>query len=66
VKTFICFGTFFKGERVRHFPALNAGHDGRIIEWHGTLKELAAELGLTHGALDHTLAALKVPMRARY
>ena len=46
-------------ERVRHFLALNAGIDGRTIECRGTLKDLAAELGLTHEALYRTLAALE-------
>lgn len=45
-------------ERVRHFLALNAGADGRTVELRGTLKDLAAELGLTHEALYRTLAAL--------
>ena len=46
-------------ERVRHFLALNAGADGRTIKLRGTLKDLAAELGLTHEALYRTLAALE-------
>lgn len=46
-------------ERVRHFLALNAGADGRTIELGGTLKDIAAELGLTHEALYRTLAALE-------
>ncbi len=46
-------------ERLRHFLALNAGADGRTIVLRGTLKELAAELGLTHEALYRTLAALE-------
>ena len=46
-------------ERVRHFLALNAGADGRTIDLGGTLKDLAAELGLTHEALYRTLAALE-------
>jgi CRP-like cAMP-binding protein len=46
-------------ERVRHFLALNAGADGRTIELDGTLKDLAAELGLTHEALYRTLAELE-------
>ncbi len=47
------------GERVRHFLALNAGADGCTIQLRGTLKDLAAELGLTHEALYRTLAALE-------
>lgn len=46
-------------ERVRHFLALNAGADGRTVELRGTLKDLAAEIGLTHEALYRTLAALE-------
>ena len=34
-------------ERVRHYLALNAGADGRTVELRGTLKDIAAELGLT-------------------
>lgn len=46
-------------ERVRHFLSLTAGADSRTIEWRGTLKNLAAELGLTHEALYRTLADLE-------
>ena len=46
-------------ERVRHFLTLNAGADGRTVDIRGTLKDLAAELGLTHEALYRTLAALE-------
>jgi len=46
-------------ERVRHYLALNTGDDGRTVALAGTLKELAAELGLTHEALYRTLAALE-------
>jgi CRP-like cAMP-binding protein len=46
-------------ERVRHYLALNAGSDGCSVELTGTLKDLAAELGLTHEALYRTLAALE-------
>lgn len=46
-------------ERLRHFLALNVGDDGRTVALRGTLKELAAELGLTHEALYRTLAALE-------
>jgi CRP-like cAMP-binding protein len=45
-------------ERVRHWLALNAGADGAVI-LRGTLKEAAAELGLTHEALYRTLATLE-------
>ena len=46
-------------ERVRHFLALNTGADGRTVALRGTVKDLAAELGLTHEALYRTLAALE-------
>jgi CRP/FNR family transcriptional regulator, dissimilatory nitrate respiration regulator len=46
-------------ERVRHFLSVNAGADGRSIDLQGTLKDLAAELGLTHEALYRTLAKLE-------
>jgi CRP-like cAMP-binding protein len=46
-------------ERLRHFLALNVGTDGRTVELPGTVKDLAAELGLTHEALYRTLAALE-------
>lgn len=46
-------------ERVRHFLRLNAGADGRAVSLNGTLKDAAAELGLTHEALYRTLAALE-------
>ena len=46
-------------ERLRHFLALNTSADGRSVTLRGTLKELAAELGLTHEALYRTLATLE-------
>jgi CRP-like cAMP-binding protein len=46
-------------ERLRHFFAVNADADGRTIVLRGTVKDLAAELGLTHEALYRTLAALE-------
>lgn len=46
-------------ERVRHFLAVNVGADGRTVALRGTVKDLAAELGLTHEALYRTLAALE-------
>ena len=46
-------------ERVRHFLMLNVGPDRRTVELRGTLKDLAAEIGLTHEALYRTLAALE-------
>jgi CRP-like cAMP-binding protein len=44
-------------DRVRHYLAVNA--DAGIVTLRGTLKDLAAELGLTHEALYRTLAALE-------
>jgi CRP/FNR family transcriptional regulator, dissimilatory nitrate respiration regulator len=46
-------------ERVRHVLALIVGPDGRTVVLRGTLKDLAAEIGLTHEALYRTLAALE-------
>ena len=46
-------------ERLRHFLALNIGADGRTVELQGTVKDLAAEIGLTHEALYRTLAGLE-------
>jgi CRP-like cAMP-binding protein len=46
-------------ERVRHFLMLNVGADRRTVKLRGTLKDLAAEIGLTHEALYRTLAALE-------
>jgi CRP-like cAMP-binding protein len=45
-------------ERVRHFLAVNAGADRRTVVVSGTLKQLAADLGLTHEALYRTLARM--------
>jgi CRP-like cAMP-binding protein len=46
-------------ERVRHFLMVNAGVDGRTVKLAGTVKALAAELGLTHEALYRTLARMQ-------
>ncbi|HZP78888.1 MAG TPA: Crp/Fnr family transcriptional regulator [Pseudolabrys sp.] len=46
-------------DRLRHFLMLNVGPDRRTIALRGTLKDLAAEIGLTHEALYRTLAALQ-------
>jgi CRP-like cAMP-binding protein len=46
-------------ERVRNYLALNVDAAGRTVAIAGTLKDLAAELGLTHEALYRTLAALE-------
>ena len=45
-------------DRVRHFLTLNVGTDCRTVRLRGTLKELAAELGLTHEALYRALARM--------
>ena len=45
-------------DRVRHYLALNAGADGRTVALTGTLKDLAAELGLAHEALYRTLSEM--------
>ncbi|MGE5338158.1 MAG: Crp/Fnr family transcriptional regulator [Gemmatimonadota bacterium] len=46
-------------DRVRHFLTVNVGADGRTVVLPGTLKELAADLGLTHEALYRTLARMR-------
>jgi CRP-like cAMP-binding protein len=46
-------------ERIRHYLEINASADGRAVELRGSLKDIAAELGLTHEALYRTLAALE-------
>jgi CRP-like cAMP-binding protein len=43
-------------DRLRHYFALHIGADGYTVKVPGTLKDLAAELGLTHEALYRTLA----------
>ncbi len=45
-------------DRIRHYLAVNAGADGRTVVLQGTLKELAADLDLTHEALYRTLARM--------
>ena len=46
-------------ERLLHHLALNVGSDGRTVPLHGTLMELASEIGLSHEALYRALAALE-------
>lgn len=46
-------------ERVQNYLSLNTRADGCTIALHGTVKELAAELGLTHEALYRTLSKLE-------
>jgi CRP-like cAMP-binding protein len=45
-------------DRIRHYLAVNAGADGRSVALPGTLKELAADLGLAHEVLYRTLARM--------
>ena len=45
-------------DRVRHYLTVNVGADGRTVALPGTVKELAADLGLTHEALYRTLARM--------
>jgi CRP-like cAMP-binding protein len=45
-------------DRILHYLALNAGSDGHTVLLRGTVKDLAAELGLTHEALYRTLSEL--------
>jgi hypothetical protein len=45
-------------DRVRHYLAVKADPGGRTVTLSGTLKEIAAELGLTHEALYRTLAEM--------
>jgi CRP-like cAMP-binding protein len=44
-------------ERVRHYLAVNVGADGTVV-LPGSLKDLAADLGLSHEALYRTLARM--------
>jgi CRP-like cAMP-binding protein len=46
-------------ERVRHYLTVNLGADGRAVPLPGSLKDLAARLGLTHEALYRTLAQME-------
>ena len=46
-------------DRVRHYLTVNVGADGRTVTLPGTVKELAADLGLTHEALYRTLARMQ-------
>lgn len=46
-------------ERVRHFLTVNVGKDGRTVTLSGTLKELAADLGLSHESLYRTLGRME-------
>lgn len=46
-------------DRVRHYLTVNVRADGRTVVLPGTVKELAADLGLTHEALYRTLARME-------
>ena len=46
-------------DRVRQYLTINAGADRRTVLLSGTLKQLAADLGLTHEALYRTLARME-------
>jgi CRP-like cAMP-binding protein len=45
-------------DRVRHYLETRAGIGGRTVVLPGTVKDLAAELGLTHEALYRTLSEM--------
>lgn len=45
-------------DRVRDYLALKAGDDGATVVLPGTVKDMAADLGLTHEALYRTLAQM--------
>ncbi len=45
-------------DRIRHYLAVNADPGGRTVKFAGTLKDIAAELGLTHEAFYRTLAEM--------
>jgi CRP-like cAMP-binding protein len=46
-------------DRVRHYLAVNLAEDRRTVPLTGSLKDLAASLGLTHEALYRTLAQMQ-------
>jgi CRP-like cAMP-binding protein len=46
-------------DRIRHFLTVNVNADGRTVQLSGTLKQLAADLGLAHEALYRTLASME-------
>jgi CRP/FNR family transcriptional regulator, dissimilatory nitrate respiration regulator len=46
-------------DRVRHYLGLNTDPDGQTVRLRGTIKELAAELGLTHEVVYRVLADLE-------
>ncbi len=46
-------------ERIRHYLTVNRGANERSVPLPGTLKDLAANLGLTHEALYRTLSRMQ-------
>jgi CRP-like cAMP-binding protein len=46
-------------DRIRHYLTINAGADRKTVALPGTLKQFAADLGLTHEALYRTLARME-------
>ena len=46
-------------DRVRHYLTVNVAADGRTVTLPGTVKQLAADLGLTHEALYRVLARME-------
>ena len=46
-------------DRVRHYLTANVGRDGLSVTLEGTLKDIAADLGLTHEAFYRTLAKMQ-------
>ena len=46
-------------DRVRHYLAVNLGVDGQTVHLPGSLKDLAAQLGLTHEALYRTMSDME-------
>ena len=46
-------------DRIRHYLTVNLGPDGRTVIVPGTLKDFAANLGLTHEALYRTLTTMQ-------
>ena len=46
-------------DRIRHYLTVNVAPDGRTVTLPGTIKQLAADLGLTHEALYRVLARME-------
>jgi DNA-binding MarR family transcriptional regulator len=46
-------------DRVRHYLTVDSAPDGRTVHLVGSLKDLAARLGLTHEALYRTLSDME-------